>query len=194
MAIQYRSVNAEEVETQVKAARAQEAEATAFSNEMEIVRLQAVLATVTTKEDKDALANAIKAAEASAKSARNKATRLNSDGALNSAGITAARRTFLESWITSLEQEHVAHSTVIAQREAALASTGTSAPSAAEKAEISLRLDDSKAAVKVIESSWNVATKEYDSIAPAPAVDPAPAPTPVQPAPTPPTPTPRTAR
>lgn len=171
MAIDYRSVNAEDVETQVKAARAQDAERSAFAAEVEVERLDAVASKVRKKEDKDALKAARDQAKEQADSLRNKASRLNAEAVLDDATSKAIQADFLNSWIASLEQEHVAHSTIIAQREASLASTGADAPGEEEKKEMQARLDESKMALEVIESSWHVATEKLDAIVPDDVVE-----------------------
>lgn len=166
MAIDYRSVNAEDVETQVKAARAQDAERSAFAAEVEVERLDAVASKVRKKEDKEALKAARDQAKEQADSLRNKASRMNSENVLDADTEKAIQADFLNTWIASLEQEHVAHSTIIAQREASLASTGADAPGEEEKKEMQARLDESKLALEVIESSWHVATQKLDAIVP----------------------------
>ena len=171
MAIDYRAVDADSVADQVKAQRAAESEGQAYASEMEIVRLEAVASKVTKKEDKDALKAAIAQAKDAAKEVRKRANRLNKGEVLGADGVTSARVQFLQNWITSLEQEHVAHTTVLAQRQDAIMITGIDAPSDAEKADIQRRMEDSAESLLVIESSWNIATEEYDKIVPQEPVE-----------------------
>jgi len=166
MAINYRAVDASGVEDQVKSQRASEAEANAYAAEMEIVRLEAVASKVTKKEDKDALKAAIDRAKEDSKEVRKRANRLNKGEVLGADGVLGARVQFLDNWITSLEQEHVAHTTVLSQRQDAIMATGADAPNETEKAEIQKRMLDSTSALTVIEASWNIATTEYDKIVP----------------------------
>lgn len=164
MSIEYRSSNASEVEEGIKAQRALESEGAAYIQEVEALRLEA-LTNVVDKDAKPALREAIKEAKETAKTARNKAIRRGSAD-LPADQIKSARVQFLESWIGSLEQEHIGHVVAISQREASLRETGSFAPTKEEKAGIEARLTESKEALGVIEVAWKVATSEYDKIVP----------------------------
>jgi hypothetical protein len=171
VAIDYRSVNPEDVQTQVKQQRAQEAERAAFAAEMEVTRLEAVAASTRKKEEKASILEAAETARENAHGLRARANRLNKDDVLDADAAKEVHAEFLRAWVGSLEQEHVAHSTIVTQREEALTTTGDNAPGDDEKKDIQSRLDDSKRALEVIESSWKIATAKLDEVAPQDPAD-----------------------
>lgn len=175
MAIDYRNVDAADVQEQVLLNRAMEAERNAFAAEMEVVRLDAVAPTLKNKNDREALEPARRTAKENAEALRNAASRADAASLLTDEHRQSVHADFLNSWVTSLESEHVGHTALIAQERASLADTSATGPTEDERAAIQQRLDNSVEALSIIESSWHVATKSLDSVVPrepAPAVVP----------------------
>jgi len=166
MAIEYRSVDADEVKAQVETARALEAEAAAFSSEVDVLRLEAAEKKAA-KADKEEAKAATQAARDAAKRERNRAHRLSKNGVLDSDTITETRRSLLNAQIAGLENEHITHKTLLEQREAALSATTADKPLAAEKEEIEARAEENRRALATIEAAHAIAVAELEKL-PAP--------------------------
>lgn len=180
MAITYRSVDAEALAATILSRRAQEATETADRLTAEVARLEEAIK-VATGDAKTALSETLKTTKAAQSDAVKRASRLNADVVIDVSAQQEERRGFLVRHIASLESEHVAHVTLLAQREEALALTGTEALSPEVRATMEQQAASNRDAIKVIESAHSSATKELDAM-PAPVV-PTPTPTPVEPAP-----------
>lgn len=164
MAIDYRSVNPTDVEDAAKRQRAAESEVAAFAAEVEVERLQAVADSTRKKADKEAILSAKEAAQARAETQRARAHTAREESPLTADEEVAVQRDFLNRWIASLEQEHVGHTVLITQNEAALAAEGAGALNDEERTQTEQALENSKEALKVIESSWRVATEKLDAL------------------------------
>lgn len=164
MGIKYRSVDAEATQTNVLRQRALDAEKEAYVQEVELKRLTALEKIVSTEEDKAALKEAKKVATDAAKTNRARVGRLNKDSAASQEDLVASKKEFLTDWIASLEGEHVSHTALLKQRQDSLATTGTNAPSEDDRERIQANIKINEDALKMIESAWNVATKELDSL------------------------------
>src|SRR5687768_16580626 len=103
MSIEYRTVDVEATEANILRERALEAEARAYQQEVEALRLEALESVATTKEEKSAIKQAAKDARAASEPDRKRAGRLNKDGAASKEDLAGARRNFLETRIPQLE-------------------------------------------------------------------------------------------
>jgi hypothetical protein len=164
MAIDYRSVNPTDVEDAAKRQRAAEAEVAAFAAEVEVERLDAVAKSTRKKADKEAVLAAKEEARANAETKRARAKAAKEESALTSDEEVAVQRNFLNRWIDSLEKEHVGHTILVSQNTAALAVTGSGELTETERADTERAIANSEEALKVIESSWHVATEKLDAL------------------------------
>jgi hypothetical protein len=164
MTIEYRSVDADEVKKNAKRVHALEQEMAAYGSEVEVERLTALAKEVTTKKDKDAVKELLKSATEEQKARRARARAAKKNVAVTSSDDIAVHKEFLNRWIASLEQEHLDHTVKIAQKEDALEATDEGKLNEEEAAAAMAEVENSREALKVIETSWKVATKRLDAL------------------------------
>lgn len=164
MAIDYRSVDADELKKVAKRTHALEKEMEAYGAEVEVERLTELAKQVTKRQDKEAVRDLLVTAKDEAKARRARATKVKSEVKITSSDELAVQKEFLNRWITSLEQEHLSHEIVISQKEEALAETGDGALSEEETTQAMQDVENSREAIKTIETSWNVATSRLDAL------------------------------
>lgn len=164
MAIEYRSVDADEIKKNAKRVHALEKEMVAFGAEVEVERLTQLAKEVTTAKDKRDVASLLETAKEESKARRARARAAKKDVKVTSSEDVAVHKEFLNRWISALEKEHLDHTVKIAQKEQALEVDDDGRLTEEEVAEAMAEVEDSRKALTIIEASWNVATKKLDAI------------------------------
>lgn len=176
MAIEYRSVDADEVKKNAKRVHALEQEMSAYGSEVEVERLTELAKTVTTRKDKESVKQLLDTAKEEQKARRARARAARKHAVITSSDDVAVHKEFLNRWIASLEQEHLDHTVKIAQNELALEATDEGKLTEEETAKAMQEIESSREALNIIETSWNVATGRLDALEnPTPEPKPKPA-------------------
>jgi hypothetical protein len=164
MAIEYRSIDADAATKEANRNSAIEHEMRAFGAEVEVERLTEVLKTVETAGDQATVTDLLENAKSDAEAHRARAHEAKSGTDISDEDDINAHKEFLNRWVQSLEQEHLSHEILISQREASLAITGTGVLSPEEQEAAMDEIRNSRDALRIIETSWHVATKRLDAL------------------------------
>lgn len=162
MPINYRNVDPHKVAGDVMKQRALEWDERAYADETEIMRLEAIQKVDPASAD---IAEALMTARANAKISKGKARRAAGAAPLDVEEVIELRTTFLNRWLTDVEEKHAAQAALVAEGQRLLTLKGKDALESAEKKEVEQDLDQANIGIEMLEATHELVTRLLDNLA-----------------------------
>jgi hypothetical protein len=164
--VNYRIIDAQQVEDDLSRNQALEAERDAYMQEAEVDRLRAIARGYpATDPRREQFTRSADEVEARARQARKRARRKGRISNVTTAQRKEVQKEFLTRWLTSIESEHAAHTAMNRQRQSQL-NDATDPPDDEERASLTTQMAESAGAIDSLEKAWKVATDRLDALDP----------------------------